>query len=618
MIHKPNELHGNETRVCSDYVPPFKKRNLVPSHNPLNDRDYQEILWNELEKSIRGEINKLNFSNVEQVLVAILKNNIIRGRGILVNCIIRAQLCSQSYTRVICYFSAIINCNIPDFGSLLLRRLINQFRKSYSKGDKYVCKHTLMFLAQLINQKVVHELTALQICLFLIERFTDDSIEVCISFIFECGEFLLENSPQGLNAIMDQLRRILQEGKLKKRTNFLIERVLKERRINFKNYPKNNPDNELFDSNDQITHFVDILDEEIDIQEELDHFIEIDQKIFEEENKKWEDISEELLSGLSDLNIEDDEQLIENNSTVDLSEKDLVVLRKKIYLCIMNSLNFEECTHRLIKLNLSSDQINVACTMILDCCSMERTYQKFFSLVAERLCLIRNEYQESFKKLFSESYETAHRLETSRLRHVTKFYSYLLSKNAIPWNVLFIIKLSQKDTASSSRIFIKILFQELSNNMGIQNLNIKLISTEVLPYIQGIFPEENISEIKFSINFFTAIGLSGITQRLREKLDEIENKQINRLNELCFSSGFSCIQTETSHSEYILENEDINTDCSGINQRKKKDEQVNFNLSRRSNQEFGMYSKDTRYSSSGYGNNMNRPRKRDRSFSREL
>lgn len=618
MIHKPDELTDNEARVCSNYIPPFKKRNLVPSHNPPNNRDHQESLWNELEKNIRGEINKLNFSNVEQVLVNILKNNIIRGRGVLVNCIIRAQLCSQSYTRVICYLSAIINCNIPDFGSLLLRRLINQFRKSYSKGDKYVCKHTLMFLAQLINQKVVHELTALQICLFLIERFTDDSIEVCIDFIFECGEFLLENSPQGINKIMDQLRRILQEGKLKKRTNFLIERVLKERRINFRNYPKNNPDNELFDSSDQITHFVDILDDEIDIQEDLDNFIETDPKIFEEENKKWEDISKELLSGLSDINIEDDEMLFENNPTIDLSEKDFVVLRKKIYLCIMNSLSFEECTHRLIKLDLSHDQINEACTMILDCCSMERTYQKFFSLVAERLCIIRKEYQESFKKLFSESYETAHRLETSRLRHVTKFYSYLLSKDAIPWNVLFIIKLSEKDTASSSRIFIKILFQELSNNMGIQNLNIKLGSAEVLPYIQGIFPEENISEIKFSINFFTAIGLSAITQKLREKLDEIENKQINKLNELCFSSGICGMQTNISHSENIIESDVVNADCLGINQGEKKDEQVNSNFNRRSNQNVELYSQDTRISSPKYGSNMSHHRKRDRSFSREL
>ncbi|KAJ1612374.1 NIC+MI domains containing protein [Cryptosporidium canis] len=617
MINKPDEFNKNNTRISNDYVPPFKNRKFLSSDN-LNHRDHQEKLWIDLEKNIRGEINKLNISNIQQVLANILKNNIIRGRGILVNCILRAQLCSQSYTDIICCLSAIINCSIPDFGSLLLRRLVNQFRRSYSNGDKFVCKNTLIFMAQLVNHKVVHELTALQVCLFLIEKLTDDSIEVCISFIRECGEFLLENSPQGLNTIMNQLRKILQEGKLKKRTNFLIEHILKERRTGFKNHKENDKIYDLLNTDEQITHFVDILDEEIDIQDDLDNFVEADPKIFEEENIKWEEISKELISGLDDTNVSEDGLMIENNSTVDQSEKNFVILRKKIYLCIMNSLNFEECTHRLIKLNLTSYQTNEACTMILDCCSMERTYQKFFSLVAERLCLIRKEYQESFKQLFSESYETAHRLETNRLRHVTKFYSYLLSSAAIPWSVLSIIKLSEEDTASSSRIFIKILFQELSNNMGIKNLNAKLNSIEVLPYTQGIFPEENISKIKFSINFFTAIGLSAITQKLKERLSEIENKQLNKFNELYFGSGFCNARTSISHTEEIIGDITINTERSNINLPRIKGEQINVGSKTGLNSEFGPYKHDTRPSNSERKNTINYNRKRDRSFSREI
>lgn len=619
MTNNPDELADGETRICSDYIPPFKKKNFEVSHNLLNNREHQKKLWDRLEKNIRGEINKLNFSNIEQVLINILKNNIIRGRGILANCIIRAQLSSHSYTAVICYLSAIINCNIPDFGSLLLRRLINQFRISYSKGDKYVCKHTLLFLAQLINQKVVHELIALQICLFLIEKLTDDSIEICIDFIFECGQFLLENTPQGLNTIMNKFRRILQEGKLNKKTNFLIERILKERRDNFMNYPINNSENELIDLNDQITHFFDILDGEIDIQDELDHFIETEPNIFEEENTKWDEISKELLSGLYGVTMEDtEEQLIKNDPTIDLSEKDFVILRKKIYLCIMNSLNYEECTHRLLKLNIPKDQISETCAMILDCCSMERTYQKFFSLVAERLCIIKKEYQESFAKLFSENFETVHRLETNRLRHVTKFYSYLLSKDAIPWNLLFIVKLSEKDTASSSRIFIKILFQELSYNMGIKNLDIKLNSSEVLPFTEGIFPKENISKIRFSINFFTAIGLGALTHKLRNTLSNIEQQQTSRLNELCLSSGIDTIQVDISNSEKISEDaEIINTKCLDTYKNKMEQTKMNSNYYKQS-KEYSSSCLEDLSNNLIFNNGINNQKRRNRSFSREL
>lgn len=52
-----------------------------------------------------------------------------------------------------------------------------------------------------------------------------------------------------------------------------------------------------------------------------------------------------------------------------------------------------------------------------------------------------------------------HRLETNKLRNVAKFFAHLLGTDALPWHVLAYIRLTEEDTTSSSRIFIKILFQ---------------------------------------------------------------------------------------------------------------------------------------------------------------
>lgn len=56
-------------------------------------------------------------------------------------------------------------------------------------------------------------------------------------------------------------------------------------------------------------------------------------------------------------------------------------------------------------------------------------------------------------------YSSIHRLETNRLRNVAKFFSFLLHSDALDWGVLEYIKLTELDTTSSSRIFLKILFQ---------------------------------------------------------------------------------------------------------------------------------------------------------------
>lgn len=77
---------------------------------------------------------------------------------------------------------------------------------------------------------------------------------------------------------------------------------------------------------------------------------------------------------------------------------------------------------------------------------------------------------EHLKQIFVDSYHTIHRLDTNRLRNVAKFFAHLLYSDAIPWTVLSVIRLSEEDTTSSGRVFIKILFQELSEHMGLSRL----------------------------------------------------------------------------------------------------------------------------------------------------
>lgn len=56
-------------------------------------------------------------------------------------------------------------------------------------------------------------------------------------------------------------------------------------------------------------------------------------------------------------------------------------------------------------------------------------------------------------------YALIHRLETNKLRNVARFFAHLLATDAISWGVLTNIRLTEDDTTSSSRIFIKVLFQ---------------------------------------------------------------------------------------------------------------------------------------------------------------
>jgi len=84
-------------------------------------------------------------------------------------------------------------------------------------------------------------------------------------------------------------------------------------------------------------------------------------------------------------------------------------------------------------------------------------------------------YTEPFCEIFRDSYHTIHRLDLNRLRNVAKFFAHLLYSHSMPWTILSIIRLNEEDTTSSSRIFIKILFRELTEFMGQKELKEKTL-----------------------------------------------------------------------------------------------------------------------------------------------
>jgi len=52
--------------------------------------EHQRLMWEMLRKSINGIINKLNSSNIQNVVMELINENILRGKGILARALIKA------------------------------------------------------------------------------------------------------------------------------------------------------------------------------------------------------------------------------------------------------------------------------------------------------------------------------------------------------------------------------------------------------------------------------------------------------------------------------------------------------------------------------------------------
>lgn len=179
------------------YIPPAKLRMMQAEITDKTSAAYQRIAWEALKKSIHGYINKINTSNIGIIARELLHENIVRGRGLLCKSIIQAQAASPTFTNVYAALVAVINSKFPNIGELLLKRLVLQFKRGFKQNNKAVCISAAAFVAHLVNQRVAHEILALQILTLLVESPTDDSVEVAISFLKECGQKLTEVSSKG-------------------------------------------------------------------------------------------------------------------------------------------------------------------------------------------------------------------------------------------------------------------------------------------------------------------------------------------------------------------------------------------------------------------------------------
>ncbi|EZA46966.1 hypothetical protein DMN91_000783 [Ooceraea biroi] len=569
------------SRTGGAYIPPAKLRMLQAEITDKSGAAYQRIAWEALKKSIHGYINKVNTSNIGIITRELLRENIVRGRGLLARSIIQAQAASPTFTPVYAALTAIINSKFPHIGELVLKRLILLFKRGFKRNDKPLCISAGTFIAHLVNQRVAYEIITLEILTLLLETPTDDSVEVAIAFLKECGMKLTEVSRKGIEAIFEMLRNILHEGQLDKRVQYMIEVMFQIRKDGFKDHEAVPEELDLVEEENQFTHMIRLDEEKLEAEDILNVFkFEADYLANEE---KYKELSKEIL-GSDDSDSEGDDEDGEEESSeedsgmeqaegkeaviTDNTETNLTALRRTIYLTIHSSLDFEECAHKLMKMQLKPGQEIELCHMFLDCCAEMRTYEKFFGLLAGRFCAINKIYVTPFEQIFKDSYHTIHRLDTNKLRNVSKFFAHLLFTDSISWNVLSCIKLNEEDTTSSNRIFIKILFQELSEYMGLAKLNERLKDVTLQEAFEGLFPRDDPKNTRFAINFFTSIGLGGLTDDLREHLKShpkptivpaLSNSKEDELSSsdesVSSSSSSSSSTTESSSSSSSSEDE---------------------------------------------------------------
>ena len=233
----------------------------------------------------------------------------------------------------------------------------------------------------------------MQVLMLLLEEPTDATVEVAVAFTQRCGALLVEVSPQGLRAVLDRFRTVLQEGLCGRNAGSRIEGLMRDRKADFKRFPTVPAGLDLVEDEDRVTLDVS-LDGALDTEPELDTYSYDEQ--YESHEEEWAEIKAEILGesddddddehdrdeddegggggggGDADMHHGDAESVGEADTVngmavvtddgpaavpgkvgiVDMSDGDIVNLRRSLYLTIKSAASFEECVHKILRLQV--------------------------------------------------------------------------------------------------------------------------------------------------------------------------------------------------------------------------------------------------------------------------
>ncbi|CAR27805.1 hypothetical protein ZYGR_0N02910 [Zygosaccharomyces rouxii] len=488
-------------------------------------KELQKNNWGTIGSHIDSVIANLDDFNLVNSFKSLLDVNVIRGKRLVVRYILKYQAQND---RPIVYaaLSSMLNAELAEFGEILTQEATVRFIDGYREMDNRKAMTMVTFLAECFNYEMIHEIVVLQLLHILLENLDDMSLGIVIQLLRTCGKRLLEVSKTAHNMVFEKLREVLQSGTTSKPISQSLESLFDLRRSNYQEMQ--GAGLSLPDNLGTNMHTFMIDGEDIRKHSKLLGTFEFDPNFLETE-RDYEDWKNSILSKFHlDQEEEGQEQRDEPQPLVvkDMTSNEEIEFKKKIYLILKSSLSSDEAAHKIIQKRIPDKQKYRVVDIIIKSNYQEATYSKFYGLLSEKLCASHRSWKPAFEQIFTENYQDCDELEPAQLRTLGKFWGHLLASDYLGFEVFNNVHLNEEETNPPQRILLKFILLELVAELGIDQLQARFQEEYIRPFVQGLFPQQNASNIRYSINYFTAIGLGVLTEQMRALLTIVQSNEL--------------------------------------------------------------------------------------------
>ncbi|KAJ1261599.1 hypothetical protein BS78_09G042500 [Paspalum vaginatum] len=452
-----------------------KGKYVPPSLRAASNSESEEVA--QMRRRVRGLLNRLSESNVESITqeIATLFRSVPRSVGsqiigdeVLASCS-RGPRGNEQYAAVFAAFVAGMACLVGiDFSAKILASIAKSFEDEYSKEDGLSLRNlTLLFcylcIFGVMSSDLVYDLLSI-----LSKRLTELDVSTVLTILQCCGMKLRGDDPGAMKDFVLTIQNSVNQMKLhsgvgedgktdirSKRMEFMLETICDIK--NNKKRPKEDPSHHT-----RVKKWLQKLKSEDVLLRGLTWRRLLDP------NKKgqwW--LSGDIPSTAG--NIEDVAAVISKDAAETQKLLQLATaqrmntdIRRAIFCIIMSAEDYVDAFEKLLRLGLSGKQDREIIRVIVDCCLQEKTFNKYYTVLASKLCSHEKNHKFSLQYCIWDHFKELDSMESSRSMNLAKLVAAVVSNFTLSLATLKVVNLANPVEMTPARIsHFQMLFETL-------------------------------------------------------------------------------------------------------------------------------------------------------------
>ncbi|KAK7170262.1 hypothetical protein R3I94_000481 [Phoxinus phoxinus] len=451
--YTPESQELNSATVCK-YVPPHLRE-------AMDSKRKAEL--EKLKRRVKGLINRLSQPNMASISSQLEELYMSTSRKdmndtltdiLLAACVTPALMPERLLMEHILLVSVLHHSVGLEVGAHFLETVVRQFDKTYSQLDATdkECDNLLSIIAHIYNFHVVHALLVFDILKKLVTRFSSKDIELVLLLLKNVGFALRKDDPLALKELISEAQRKAnaeaERFQDQTRIRFMLETMLALKNNDMRKIPGYDPEplEKLRKLQRTLIHSS-ASGSDMKLRVSLDNLLEA-----ERIGRWW--IVGSSWSGAP--MIDDHENKTNTTSTkgeqystniLELAHKQRMNtdIRRNIFCVLMSSEDYLDAFEKLLRLGLKNQQEREIVHVLTDCCLQEKMFNRFYAVLAEKLCLHDRRFKMTFQFSLWDKFKELPNLSSRSFSNLVQMVTHLLHRRSLSLSILKAIEFGELD-----------------------------------------------------------------------------------------------------------------------------------------------------------------------------